>query len=335
VREALFYRNLGEGRVECLLCPHHCRLREGQRGVCRLRLAKEGKIFTESYGVCAAIALDPIEKKPLYHFYPGWEIISLGTVGCNMHCLFCQNWELARGEREQTHALTPEGVKDIFNRQTGTSRLGVAYTYNEPTIWYEFIIETAPLIRQAGGVNVMVTNGQIEAEPLQRLLPWIDGFNIDVKAFSEGFYRRMGGSLAAAQRSVEMAAASTHVELTYLIIPGENDSMQEIEAFACWVSQLDREIPVHFSRYFPNYKMNNPPTPIKTMRDALAVASSYLDYVYLGNIAAPEGNHTVCPRCGAVLISRRGYKVQPASLENGCCSKCGYKLKLIGEVAPS
>jgi pyruvate formate lyase activating enzyme len=245
--------------------------------------------------------VDPIEKKPLYHFYPGWEILSLGTIGCNLHCSFCQNWTLSRSEGEQgMESIAPAELLQILRSRPVREQLGIAYTYNEPTVWYEFVLETSQLMVENGYKNVLVTNGLIKSKPLEELLPFIHALNIDVKAFREEFYRRYckGRGLKEVLQTVEQALPRCHVELTYLIITSLNDSREEIDSFASWVASIDKEIPVHFSRYFPNYRMDLPPTPLETMRRAWETAKEKLSYVYLGNVMDQERSATSCPSCG-------------------------------------
>jgi pyruvate formate lyase activating enzyme len=334
MREARYYTRQG-AEIFCELCPQECRLAEGQTGVCGVRRVAEGKLVTLNYALCGAINMDPIEKKPLYHFYPGWDILSLGTTGCNLHCSFCQNWTLARGGKEQfAGSTTPEDLLEILRSRPPREQLGIAYTYNEPTVWYEFVLETSQLLHENGYQNVLVSNGLINKKPLEELLPFIQAMNIDVKAFSEDFYRRhcRGRGLKEVLRTVELALPRCHVELTYLIITTLNDSPAEIRDFVGWVASLDREIPVHFSRYFPSYRMDLPPTPLKTMQQAWEIAGEKLSYVYLGNIADAERSNTYCPSCRQLLISRRGYRIKNVGLEGRACKKCGHTIRLTGHI---
>lgn len=332
--EARYYSRKG-AEIFCELCPQQCHLLEGQTGICGVRRAEEGKLVTLNYSLCAAMNVDPIEKKPLYHFYPGWEILSLGTIGCNLNCSFCQNWTLARGEREQTaETIGSEEILKILQSRPLREQLGIAYTYNEPTVWYEFVLETSRLMVEHGYKNVLVTNGLINKEPLEELLPFIQAMNIDVKAFREEFYRRYckGRGLKEVLRTVEQALPHCHVELTYLIITTLNDAPEEIEEFVNWVASVDREIPVHFSRYFPNYRMDLPPTPLETMRRAWETASEKLSYVYLGNVTDLERSATYCPSCRHLLISRRGYRIKNEGLEGEKCKNCGNTIRLTGHI---
>ncbi|MGI5882740.1 MAG: AmmeMemoRadiSam system radical SAM enzyme [Dethiobacteria bacterium] len=335
-KEARYYRREGED-IYCTLCPHGCRIKDGQKGVCGVRLAKSGKLITLNYARCASMAMDPIEKKPLYHFYPGWEILSVGTFGCNLHCAFCQNWTLARGEDMDAPGwkeIGPEMFPDILKGRPRKEQLGVAYTYNEPGIWYEFVLDTAGLLAGKGFKNVLVTNGHINPEPLEELLPFIDAANIDVKAFNDNFYRRYcrGRGLGEVLRTVEKAHTRCHVELTYLVINTLNDNPDEISEFVSWVASLDKNIPVHFSRYFPNYHLDIPPTSLTTMQEVWEIATQKLSYVYLGNIRDDEYSTTFCPSCRRPLITRDGYRVQNAGLDGKRCENCGYTINLTGHI---
>jgi pyruvate formate lyase activating enzyme len=335
MREAFHYRQEKEN-IYCELCPQGCRLKEGQKGICGTRRVEEGKLVVLNYNLCSAIAVDPIEKKPLYHFYPGWYILSLGTVGCNLNCDFCQNWTLARGEKEQEgmRVITPAKLLQLLHKLPQKEQLGVAYTYNEPTVWYEFVREAAELIKDHDYKNVLVTNGLINPKPLKELLPFIDALNIDVKAFRDTFYRRYckGGALKDVLRTVETSLKSCHVELTYLIITSLNDSLEELKDFVDWVASLDPEIPVHFSRYFPSYRAQWPPTSLETMQKTWEIARERLSYVYLGNVVDENSSNTYCPACGELLLSRRGYHLQNMGLQGKECSNCGHTIRLHGYI---
>lgn len=325
MKEALFYQSLDDNKVRCLLCPRECLIGEEQAGFCRVRVNREGKLVTESYGVCASYALDPIEKKPLYHFYPGRTIFSLGSYGCNFRCQFCQNWRIAQ-EKPELIDISPEAVVETTLRQ-GHDCIGIAYTYNEPLTWYEFVLETAQQAREAGLKNVLVTNGYVQEEPLRKILPYIDALNIDVKAYNEDFYRSICcGGFSPVLRTVEIAAAEAHVELTTLVIPGLNDNQAELEALIDWVAGINPQIPLHFSRYFPQYRMDRPRTPMETLVRAREMALKKLDYVYIGNLGMEEYEHTYCPECGLVLIKRSWYDTSIAGLQGNSCTRCGRKI---------
>ncbi|MGB4702510.1 MAG: AmmeMemoRadiSam system radical SAM enzyme [Syntrophomonadaceae bacterium] len=322
LKEALFYQVEDDQKVRCYLCPHRCRLKPEQKGICRVRVNKEGVLYSLNYGQVSSLALDPIEKKPLYHFYPGRLILSAGTFGCNLACPFCQNYSIAHLSPE-TKYVSPVDLLALALRCQSEGSIGVAFTYNEPTIWFEYVLDCARLLHEHGQQVALVTNGHIEAEPLDELLPYVGAMNIDVKAFNEDFYRRLcKGSLAEVKERVEQAAARTHVEITTLVIPGENDSLEEIDALASWLASINPMIPLHLSRYHPAYQFNRPPTPEKTLLDARKQAQEHLKFVYLGNIGG-EDNSTYCPECGHLLVERHYYQTSIAGLENGACSQCG------------
>jgi len=275
--------------------------------------------------------MDPIEKKPLYHYYPGSWILSLGTVGCNLRCGFCQNWQIAHGE-PPTVELEPQKAVDLALEQQakGYNCTGIAYTYSEPFMWYEYVYDTSVLAREAGLKNVLVTNGYVREEPLRKIMPYIDAMNIDVKGFTDQYYKEnCVGHLEPVKRTVEIAQAECHVEITTLLVPGLNDSPEEIMELVDWVSGLNPDLPVHFSRYFPNYQFDLPATPVETMQRAYRIAKEKLAYVYLGNLGDTKTQQTYCPRCGAPVIKRSGYATETVGLEQGACCKCGKPIKVV------
>ncbi|NPV54027.1 MAG: AmmeMemoRadiSam system radical SAM enzyme [Firmicutes bacterium] len=329
--EARFYEKLDDA-TRCLLCPRRCRIKPGTVGVCRTRKNVDGTLYAIGYGEYTSLALDPIEKKPLYHFFPGSTILSIGTRGCNLLCRFCQNWEISQGD-PPTRRIEPGTLVGMARKHAGDMGcIGIAYTYSEPLVWYEFVFDTARLAREAGMKNVIVTNGEINEEPLAELLPYIDAMNIDVKGFTAEFYRRIcGGELEPVLRTVERAHGKCHIELTNLIIPTLNDSPDEISNLVDWVASVGTEIPLHFSRYFPQYKLDIPPTPISTLRRAMDIAREKLKYVYIGNVPGGDGNDTYCYNCGQKVIERRGFAVVGYHMENGECDNCGAKIHLVEE----
>lgn len=332
MKEAAYYTKIDqEDAVKCLLCPRECSIRPGALGVCRARKNIEGKLYSTVYGEYTSIAIDPVEKKPLYHFYPGRTILSLGTRGCNLLCKFCQNWEISQGDVETEHIEPDEVVALAKKYRDRADCIGIAYTYSEPVVWYEFVLDTAKIAQEEGLKNVLVTNGEIRPEPLEAILPYIDAMNIDVKAFTEGFYKKIcGGSLAPVKETVELASQKCHVELTNLVIPGLNDSPEEISQLIDWVAGINDAIPLHFSRYFPNYQMDLPPTPVDTLEMAWKAAKERLKYVYVGNIPHSEWDDTICYQCGKTVIQRRGFSVTDINLVNGHCAFCGAKIHVIG-----
>ena len=321
MKEALFYEQ-EDGKIRCLLCPKECKIAEGKRGFCQARENIKGKLYALTFGECSSVSLDPIEKKPLYHFYPGSSILSLGSWGCNFSCQFCQNWSISQNEVPTRPLSPPQAVK------LARGSLGIAYTYNEPLIWYEYVLETAKLARKEGLKNVLVTNGFINEKPLTHLLPYIDALNIDLKSFKDSFYKKFcQGELDGVLKTIEIAKDYSHLELTNLIIPGLNDKDEEINDLVNWVySTGGEDLPLHFSCYFPNYKMSIPPTPISTLRRSKELAQRKLKYVYLGNVWEEDDN-TYCPNCKETVIKRRGYQILDLSIEKGKCKYCGERIE--------
>ena len=323
MREALFYSREGD-KIRCNLCPHECLLSEGKVGLCRQRRHVHGRLMAEGYARVSSIAMDPIEKKPLYHFYPGSFILSVGGLWCNLRCSFCQNWHISQRE-QSTAVMAPEKLVELAVEHDS---VGIAFTYNEPLIWYEYILDTAQLCKQRDLKVVLVTNGFVQVKPLEDLLPYVDAFNIDVKAFNERFYREIcGGDLSAVKRVVERAAAKVHIEVTTLIIGGLNDDKAEIEGLARWLSEVDRNIPLHLSRYYPNYRMQLPPTPVTTLYELRDVAREYLDYVYIGNVMGAD-NNTYCPKCGQKVVDR-GYAIKVTGMKAQRCINCGTPIPIV------
>ena len=270
----------------CELCFHHCALDEGQTGLCRARACQDGKIVSLNYGKLTSLALDPIEKKPLRRFHPGSLILSVGSFGCNLRCPFCQNHEISMAGDSgiPTVEVSPEQLAAQAAELVPHGNIGVAYTYNEPLIGYEYVRDCAALVHEQGMVNVLVTNGTVEEEPWRALLPLIDASNIDLKGFTPAWYRQLGGNLETVKRSIALAAERCHVEVTTLLIPGENDSEGEIRELARWLASISPEIPLHLSRFFPQYQMlDRPQTPVEQVYRLAEAARGYLSYVYTGN----------------------------------------------------
>ena len=274
-------------KTDCNLCPHHCSLEEGQAGLCRARANKGGKIICTNYGRITSLALDPVEKKPLRRFYPGRWILSVGSYGCNLRCPFCQNCEISmKGDDSGTAFISPEELVAQAVKLAGEPRgnIGVAFTYNEPLISFEYVCDCAELLQKAGLKTVLVTNGYICEEPLQKLLPFVDAMNIDLKGFTPQYYEWLGGDLETVKHTIELSAKKCHVEVTTLVVPGKNDSVDEMEDESSWLASLSPEIPLHISRFFPRFHMENiPPTPVETVYGLCRTAQKYLKYVYAGN----------------------------------------------------
>jgi len=281
----MYFEKIEDSKVFCSLCPHNCIIKPGGIGICRARKNIDGQLYSLNYGKITSIALDPIEKKPLYNFHPGSIVLSVGTFGCNFKCSFCQNWSIAH-DNPDTIVATPSALVEKAKELIPEGNIGIAYTYNEPSIWYEFVIETAKLAKENGLRNVLVTNGFISREPLIELLPFIDAMNIDVKAYTSSFYKEVcKGGLENVKQTVEVAASKCHVELTTLVIPGLNDNISEIEEMSKWISSISPEISLHLSRYFPNYKMTDiPSTPKETLTGLKQKALEYLKFVHIGNV---------------------------------------------------
>ena len=272
----------------CQVCPNGCCLSPGQTGLCKARYNKDGHIIPVGFGMLTAIALDPIEKKPLSNFMPGRHILSVGGFGCNMRCSFCQNHDISQigiAGISRYERVSPGELCDLAMRLSlSDDNAGVAYTYNEPLISYEYVLESAKLIKSAGLANVLVTNGNINQTILSEVLPYIDAMNIDLKVFSEEGYRKLGDNFETVKAFIRMAATTAHIELTTLIVPGLNDSEDEMEEEAFWIGSIDPEIPLHITRYFPQFRMTAPPTDIQLMHRLRSIAASHLKYVYLGNV---------------------------------------------------
>lgn len=330
--EAQWYTTLDEGKVQCMLCPHLCILKEGKAGICRVRVNKKGKLITEVNGYVSAINFDPIEKKPLYHYYPGSTILSLGTYGCNLRCFFCQNCTISQTAAEPEllrSYYTPEQIVQMAFKRPGN--IGVAFTYNEPIVWYEYMIDIARLAKKAGLKTVMVTNGFINKEPLIELLEVIDAFSVDLKAFNEEFYSKVtSSSLEPVKETLkQIRQAGKHLEVVNLVIPGLNDDDASFTAMTKWIAvELGKDTVFHISRYFPSHRLTIEATPVSSIHKLLRLAEKELKYVYSGNISA-ESNDTHCPKCNAILVTRNQYNIHTPGLDKeGKCIVCGnYFLK--------
>ncbi len=334
LREAMLYKRENENvnaKVRCNVCAHQCLIPEDGFGICRTRQNRAGKLYTLIYAEASSINADPVEKKPLYHFYPGSYVFSLGTISCNFHCKHCQNWGIstARWGDIQTFAISPE---EAVRRAKQAHCDGIAWTYNEPTIWFEYTYDCARLAKAEGLYTVYVTNGYISEEALNEIAPFLDAVNVDVKAFSDSFYKRVCGArlepvLETCKRVLDK---QIHLELTYLIIPGYNDTREEIRQFADWVAGLSTAIPLHFSRFYPAHLMLDvPPTRIETLEMAHELAKDAgIEYVYLGNIPGHQYENTYCPGCGELLILRMDYRVK-RRIRSPRCPACGRDINII------
>lgn len=327
IRTAEYFEKLDNKMVVCRLCPAECRLTEGKVGICGCRYNRKGELVTDNYGELVTIAVDPIEKKPLYHFYPTRHILSTGPNGCNFSCVHCQNWAISQ-KKVKTITLPPERLVQSAHQHQS---IGIAFTYTEPMIWFEYIMDVAPLLKKDGLKVVLVTNGYISPQPLERLLDYVDAMNVDLKGIRPEFYKRIcKGKLEPLLNNIRTIAQSkVHLEITNLIIPGKNDSPRDISDLVNFVASLSDAIPIHFSAYHPDYKLDIPPTPIQTMNRAKEIAQKQLKYVYLGNIIAGDGSDTFCPQCGQLLIRRTGYETTIKGLSGAECNNCKYDTGII------
>lgn len=339
-KEASYWVRKGGRIVKCTLCPHGCEIGEGESGKCLIRQNIDGRLIAATYGKVAAVHLDPIEKKPLYHYYPTSKILSVGSLGCNMSCKFCQNWELVEGGI-MTEDLSPQELINLAEKYKPYKNIGISFTYNEPLIWFEYILDTAKLIRQRGlDIKiVLVTNGFINPKPFEEILPFIDAMNVDLKFADENDYIGLSnGHLKPVIKTITatdflyQASHKVHIEVTYLVITDTNDTEEDFEKVTDLVANIDDEIPFHISRYFPHFQFKKPPTPLSTIRKAYKISKRKLKYVYVGNVWGDEegGENTYCPQCSFELIRRNGYEVSIRGLEKKRCKKCGYSIKIIG-----
>lgn len=324
--EARYYTPLAADEVQCTLCPHGCILADGQRGRCRTRENRNGRLYSMAYGNPCAVHVDPIEKKPFYHFLPTAATFSIATAGCNLRCLYCQNWQISQFPPEETENvdLPPEDVVQSARRHNAPV---IAYTYSEPTAFYEYMLETARQGHKAGLYNVVISAGFINPDPLRELCATVDAIKIDLKGYDEGFYEEVCGArlqpVLDAIRTI--SEAGVHLEIVNLVVPTLNDSLDQLRALARWVAHdLNPDVPLHFSRFHPQYKLTNlPPTPVETLDKAREIAlEEGVRFVYVGNVAGHPGNNTYCPVCGKTLIARKGFAVTEYHLDGG--GKCAY-----------
>ncbi len=325
IKEAMLYEKLDSGKVKCNLCAHHCRISPDKFGICGVRKNTGGALYTHVYGEAISSYVDPIEKKPLYHFLPGTRSFSIATVGCNFKCPFCQNWEISqlskRGKAISGRELKPDEVVKEAEKNNCKS---ISYTYTEPTIFFEYAYDTARLAKKAGFYNIFVTNGYMTEEALKKIQPYLDACNVDLKSFSEGFYKRMcGGSLKPVLNSIKtMKKLDIWVEITTLLVPGQNDSDKELRAIAEFIAGIGEEIPWHISRFHPDFKYTDSrPTPVETLIRAKKIGEERnLRYIYLGNVI--EGNDTYCPKCEKLLIKREVFDISENNVRSGKCPAC-------------
>ena len=334
--EAMLYERQDDGAVQCHVCPRLCRIAPGKSGTCRARVNRDGVLYAITYGRVCSVAADPIEKKPLYHFFPGTTVLSLGSVGCNFACRHCQNWQIAHADpAEATRDLRDLPIRNLPVLAANNECQGVAWTYNEPTIWLEYILDGAQAAHEHGLYTVMVTNGFITEEALAVLGPHIDAYRVDVKGFSDAQYKElcripdMGPVLTAAE--LAKSEYGCHVEIVTNVIPTFNDDEATLRGIADWiVDRLGPATPWHVTRFMPYLDFAHvPPTPIPTLEDAVRIGhSAGLEFVYLGNVPGHEGENTVCPNCKRLLVRRTGHAVEDVALRGTLCAMCGQNVNV-------
>jgi len=336
MKEAMFYMSLPENEIRCNLCNHRCKIKKGKRGVCAVRENREGRLYSLVYGKVIAAHIDPIEKKPLFHFWPGSRAFSIGAVGCNFHCKHCQNFDISQYPQEHQGEVigqdrTPE---EIVTAAKAANCHTIAYTYTEPTIFFEFAYSTALLAQKEGIKNVFVSNGYMSSEAARQLAPHLDAINVDLKAYTDKFYKTVcGARLKPVLETIElMKALHVWIEVTTLIIPGLNDGEQELRDIARFVKDVGPEVPWHVSQFYPAYKLlDQPPTPVAKLRRAREIGlEEGLRYVYEGNVPGEGGENTYCHGCGATLIERYGTAVLANHLQDQECPQCGTTIEGVG-----
>ncbi|MBN2119993.1 MAG: AmmeMemoRadiSam system radical SAM enzyme [Candidatus Omnitrophica bacterium] len=331
MREAMWWEKYGESAVRCNLCPFRCILQEAQTGQCRARKNVGGKLYALNYARVVAAHVDPVEKKPVFHFLPGTPIYSIATAGCNLHCKYCQNWNISQSSPLNTQ-YTYMDPEDIVKAAKSAGCLSIAYTYTEPIIFYELMYETAKLAKSQGLFNVMISAGFINEEPLRKLCQVMDVIKIDFKSFNEDFYRQVvSGDLSPVLNTMKIIKEQgVWLEVVNLLVPTLNDSPEDIKGLCLWIKEnLGSATPVHFSRFHPTYKLTNlPPTPLTTLESAAKIAKDTgLKYVYLGNVPDHPLESTYCPKCGKVLIKRLGYQILENNIRDSRCKFCGEKIE--------
>jgi len=336
MKEAMFYEAIPGDRARCHLCNHQCRIKDGKRGICGVRENRGGRLYSLVYGRIIAEHIDPIEKKPLFNFLPGSRAFSLGTVGCNFRCKHCQNFDISQYPQEHAGDIigerrTPE---EIVSAAKAAGCETIAYTYNEPTVFYEFTYDTAILAQREGIKNIFVSNGYLSSDAARQIAPYLDAINIDLKAFSDKSYKEVcKARLEPVLATIKlMKALGVWVEVTTLIIPGLNDGEEELRHIAHFVKGIGPEVPWHVTRFYPAYKyFDRPPTPVATLRQAREIGlEEGLRYVYEGNVPGEGGENTYCYACGAILIKRSGLRLLGNRLEDGKCPECGAKMDGVG-----
>ncbi len=329
-KEAMYYKQLEDLRVECLLCPRNCKIADKERGYCGVRENRDGKYYTLVHSRACTMHVDPIEKKPLFHYLPGTNGYSIATAGCNIECKFCQNWQISQFRPEQVESvkLTPE---DVVKNAKENGCPTIAYTYSEPVVFYEYMYDTAKMGKENGIGSVMVSNGYIKEEPLKELCKHLSAVKIDFKAFTEKFYKETcsGELKPVLDTLVTLKKIGIWFEIVVLIIPTLNDTDKELKEMCGWIKEnLGPDVPIHFTRYHPTYKIKNiPPTPVATLEKARKIAmDAGLNYPYIGNVPGHEGESTFCPHCHKIAIKRVGFTILQNSVKNGKCGDCQHPI---------
>jgi pyruvate formate lyase activating enzyme len=334
IKKALIWEAKQNNKVECGLCYRHCSIPDNKRGYCDVRENRKGTLYTLNYALASSASPDPIEKKPLFHFHPGTRVFSLGTMSCNFRCLHCQNYTISQNSLEDANDSLSEYIPEkAISLSKDYSCDGIAWTYNEPTIWFEYTLDSAKVAKKNDLYTVYVSNGYFTEEAFDLISPYLDAVNIDVKGFSNEFFNEISGAnLSSVLDTVEsISKKDIHLELTYLIIPGKNDKKEELTEFVEWVSGLDANIPVHFTRFHPDFKMSSiNPTPPRTIDKARDIGLKKLKFVYSGNIPGHKGENTYCPNCGKIVIKRYGFEIRRIDLtEDNRCIRCREKIPII------
>ena len=330
LKQASYWRQLADGRVRCELCPNYCVLKDGERGLCTVRLNKGGKLYTLVYGKPCAVHIDPIEKKPFFHVAPSSKTFSIATAGCNLRCIFCQNWQISQSRPEETKNYNLPPAKTVETAIENGCRI-ITYTYTEPTVFYEYMLETAKIAKSRGLFNTMHSCGYINPEPLRELCKYMDAAEIDLKGFNEDFYRKMSsGRLAPVLEALKIIKQEgVWLEITNLVIPTANDDSESIRKMCEWIKDnLGEDTPLHFSRFHPDFKLKDlPPTPVETLERAREIALDVgLKYVYIGNVPGNPAENTYCPDCEKILVKRVGYMVYENNIVDNKCRFCGCKI---------
>jgi pyruvate formate lyase activating enzyme len=334
LKEAMLYKKMEGGKVSCFLCSHHCLISNGKFGVCNVRENRGGVLYTHAYGELIARNIDPIEKKPLYHFLPGSRSFSIAAIGCNFQCGFCQNWQISQVKEAKALGFRSEEVKpeEVVKLAKKSGTESISYTYTEPTIFFEYAYEISQLARKEGLFNVFVTNGYMTGEMIQTIHPYLDAANIDLKSFHDDYYRKVcKGKLAPVLKSIElMKKLNIWIEITTLIVPGQNDSEEELKRIASFIAGLDPSTPWHISRFYPQYKMEDlESTPLKILNQAYEIGKNAgLRYVYLGNTG--KENNTYCYQCHRLLIERLGFSIKDYQVKEGRCPDCNSSIAGVG-----